>query len=290
MTTPSFEISVDKADITALDWLATASALPKMRLKDAMSKGAVWLISKGQPEKRLRRVRHTPKVGDVLRLYYDADLLAREPQLPVLLADFKKYSLWYKPAGLLSQGTAYADHCSLLRQAEVQTGRECWLIHRLDREAQGLVLLAHHSKLAAQLSQQFQQRDVDKRYLVKVAGVVDNTDWHTLDHPLDGKAALSRFRSLGLEQDHSLLEVSIETGRKHQIRRHLAAFGHPVLGDPRYGRDNSWPAGMQLIAARLSWQCPLAQKRRIWDLTQHMPEIMADWPAEALKQLRRNNE
>ncbi|MFP8966571.1 RluA family pseudouridine synthase [Pokkaliibacter sp. CJK22405] len=278
MTSPSFEITVATAGPTAIEWIASVSELPKARIKDAMNKGAVWLTRKGQSDKRLRRVRFVPCEGDILRFYYDPDLLNRTAPEPVLLKEFKQYSLWYKPPGLLSQGTAFADHCSLLRQVEVSTGREVYLIHRLDREAHGLVLLAHQGRLAAQLSQLFQQRDVDKRYFVRVAGTLQSSDWTLIDQPLDGKASRSQIRTLCHENGNTVLEVKIDTGRKHQIRRHLSAFGHPVLGDPRYGKGHSYEAGMQLVAAELTWQCPIAKMERHAKLAELHPQALYDWP------------
>ena len=62
-------------------------------------------------------------------------------------------------------------------------------------------------------------------------------------------------------RDASVVQIRIRTGRTHQIRRHLAALGHPVLGDPRYGRGNADPRGLQLVAAGLTFRCPLRGDR-----------------------------
>ena len=128
--------------------LATALAavvpeLSKGRLKDAMNKGAV-IWRRGKQQKRLRRAQSPVAAGDLLQLNYDDDLLSRQCEPAVLLADERHFSLWYKPPGMLSQGNEWGDHLSLLRFAEQQLGnRAVFLIHRLDREASGLLLLAH---------------------------------------------------------------------------------------------------------------------------------------------------
>src|SRR5690606_8635717 len=113
---------------------------PKGRIKDAMNKGAVW-HKRGSKTRRLRRATQILSAGDELALYYNPDVLALVPPAPVLLADESQYSVWIKPAGLLAQGSQEGDHCALLRLAELALGRPVFLVHRLDREAAGLMLI-----------------------------------------------------------------------------------------------------------------------------------------------------
>src|SRR5690606_33637419 len=138
---------------------------------DAMLKGAVWL-TRGKHQKRIRRATFVGQTGDKLSLHYDAELLRRVPPTPQLLADEKRYSIWLKPAGLLAQGTMEGDHCSLLRLCEQQLQREVYLVHRLDREAAGLMLIAHDGKSAAAFSQLFAAAKTEllqKQYVVLAA-------------------------------------------------------------------------------------------------------------------------
>ncbi len=249
--------------------LAAASSLPKMRLKDAMSKGAVWLKRKGKGNHRLRRATAELQTGDELSLHYNAEILALTPPAPELIADEKQYSIWNKPAGLLAQGTLEGDHCSLLRIAEQQLHREVFLVHRLDRGAEGLMLIAHTGKAAAALSALFAQeakQGIRKIYRVEVRGKVEPQG--EIPAPLDGKTALTRYRLLEYlaERDSSLVEVELVTGRKHQIRRHFAGIGHPVLGDPQYGSDNKDSRGLQLRAVGLYFDCPLVKHQQSYCL------------------------
>lgn len=249
---------------TALPALASISGLPKLRIKDAMAKGAVWL-GRGGKTKRLRRATFALLPGDTLDLYYDATVLALIPPEPILLADERAWTVWVKPAGLLAQGSQSGDHCALLRLAEQRLQRETFLVHRLDREAAGLMLLAHTGKAAAALSALFasaRQDGIEKGYRVEVAGALE-PETGAIELPLDGKSALTRYtrQAYLAERDSSLADVTLVTGRKHQIRRHFAALGHPVLGDPRYGHGHSDPRGLQLFAVRLAFTCPLKRKR-----------------------------
>jgi tRNA pseudouridine32 synthase/23S rRNA pseudouridine746 synthase len=119
----------------------------------------------------------------------------------------------------------------------LQPQRNAFIVHRLDRAASGLILLAHGKQAARHLSALFQQRLVEKRYQVQVHGQYPE-QLVSIDQKLDGRTAVSHVQRLEYDahKDQSQLEVSIETGRKHQIRRHLAGAGFPVVGDRLYGQ------------------------------------------------------
>jgi tRNA pseudouridine32 synthase/23S rRNA pseudouridine746 synthase len=245
----------------ALEFLAEASGLPKKRLKDAMSKGAVWLI-RGSHERRLRRANSPLRAGDRIELYYDEALLELRPPQLSAIEDRMGYSLWYKTAGVMSQGTRYGDHMALPRIAELAYGykREIFAVHRLDRETRGLILLAHNRKMAAILSKLFQDGAVEKGYQAVVLGEAPLDG--TVDLALDGKAAITHFTRLEYdpERNTSVLEIRIEHGRTHQIRRHLEHIDHPVMGDPRYGEGNKNREGLLLVAHRLNFICPMRRQ------------------------------
>lgn len=246
----------------AIDLLAAKSGLSKQKLKDAMNKGAVHL-SRGRKRSRLRRAQATLQQGDRLELFYDAQLLALQPEAAQLVSDQRAYSVWYKPPGLLAQGTDWGDHCSLLRVADIARGhRGAWLVHRLDREASGLMLIAHSGEASGKLSALFLQNRIEKIYHVRVQGQTAETG--VIDTPLDGKDARTRFIRLrsdaqNVDEQTSVLEVRIDTGRLHQIRRHFAGIGHAVIGDARYGSARSGDA-LQLCAVQLNFTCPFSRR------------------------------
>ena len=257
---------------TASEFLAELAALPKSRVKDAMGKGAVWLKKQKSKQRRIRRTTAGIRPGDILSIYYDEALLSKRPPLPELIADKGRYSVWIKPAGLMTQGTKYGDHCSLLRQAELhfKTKRKIFLIHRLDREAAGLVLFAHDKIAAARFSQFFQDRQIIKRYTARVLGnLADQQPTNTIDLELDGKPATTEYAVSGYDPATltSKVNIVIRTGRKHQIRRHFEMIGHPIMGDPRYGKNNKNKDGMQLAATALEFSCPFKKERVVFDYT-----------------------
>ncbi|MET4024597.1 tRNA pseudouridine32 synthase/23S rRNA pseudouridine746 synthase [Marinobacter sp. MBR-99] len=255
----TLDLTVSESQL-AVDALAESSGLPKQRIKDAMAKGACWWTQKGK-QVRLRKAKRELKPGTRIQLFYDDQVLGLKPEQPDLLEDLGRYSLWYKPHGLLAQGSQWGDHCSLLRLAEVALNRPCFLVHRLDADAAGLMLVAHDSKAAGALSQLFSGRTVSKTYQATVTGQLTADDL-IIDAPLEGKESVSRVTTLATHPEENTTEVKvlIETGRKHQIRRHLAGIDHAIVGDRLYGSPH--PSGLCLRAIELEFVCPLTGATR----------------------------
>lgn len=253
-------IVVESADENAVDLLLRNSGLSRGRIKSAMTKGAVWL-SRGRTTRRLRRATRKLQAGDEIHLYYDSRILDEVPAKPALVADVGEYSVWNKPFGLRSQGSKWGDHCTVTRWAErhLQPERPAFIVHRLDRAANGLMLVAHTKTMAAALSKLFRERNVEKRYRAIVAGDFSRqlNPLH-VDTQIDGKSAVSEFFFLRARESRSEIDVRIETGRKHQIRRHLAELGFPIIGDRLYGRGANDGVDLQLTARLLAFRCPVS--------------------------------
>jgi len=160
-----------------------------------------------------------------------------------------------KPQGLAVQGgsnikVSVADYLPHLRFENQQNPQ---LVHRIDKDTSGLLLIARNTKTSEKLTKFFKERNkIQKTYLAIVIGELPKKSG-TISHPLIkkfsggvekvykdsklGKEAITNFKVLSYSQsyDVSLLEVKILTGRTHQIRVHLKDFGHPILGDGKYG-------------------------------------------------------
>jgi len=258
-------VLVESPQDGAVDLLQRATGLSKQRIKLAMTQGAVW-VTRGRNTQRLRRAKRALRSGDEVHLYYDAKILAEIPAEPTLIADVGEYSVWNKPYGLRSQGSKWGDHCTVARWAErhLQPERPAFTVHRLDRAANGLILLAHSKRMATALSGLFEKREIEKRYRALVAGDFSRQpNPLRVEQPLDGKESVSEFSLKQVSENgtRSLLDVCIETGRKHQVRRHLAGSGHPVIGDRLYGTGVDDGADLQLTAYLLAFHCPVNDEK-----------------------------
>ena len=258
-------VLVESAQDCSIDLLQQATGLSKQRIKQAMTNGAVWM-TRGRNTQRLRRAKRALRVGDEVHLYYDAKILAESPPEPRLIADLGGYSVWHKPRGLRSQGSKWGDHCTVVRWAErhLKPERSAFTVHRLDRAAEGLILVAHAKRVAAALSALFKDRAVEKCYRALVAGDFSRQpNPMRVESPLDDKEAISE---ISLEEvidagSRSLVNVRIETGRKHQVRRHLAELGYPIIGDRMYGAGEKDGVDLQLTANLLAFDCPVNDER-----------------------------
>jgi 23S rRNA pseudouridine1911/1915/1917 synthase len=204
----------------------------------------------------------------------------------------------YKPAGLLVQGDQSGDVCllELAKQWVKQRHRKpgnvfLGLVHRLDRPVAGVLLFARTSKAAARLSEQIRSSSVRKVYLAVVEGKKPPPSARLLHHierlgknscivqrqtPTSREARLS-YRLLDSAGDRSLLEIELETGRRHQIRLQLAQIGCPIVGDCRYGASD--PLGARQIAL-FARQLTIAHPTRHDSLTFCAPLPMGwPWPA-----------
>lgn len=174
-----------------------------------------------------------------------------------------------KPSGLLSVPGRGPDKQDCLSKRIQAVYPETLIVHRLDQDTSGLLLMARSLEAQRRLSRLFETRQVHKRYLAVVvgqpqqsplAGAADTEGWYTIDGPIlldwerrpihiihpDGKPSRSRWRVMQAEADSTLIELEPVTGRTHQLRVHMQSIGHPMLGDSLYA-----PAEIVAISPRL---------------------------------------
>ncbi len=203
-----------------------------------------------------------------------------------------------KAGGILVQGDRTGDP-SLLKWAKGYIKKKyhkpgnvyLGLVHRLDRVTSGVVVFARTSKAAARLSQAFREKRIRKIYLAVIHGVLQQPTtelkhylvWNkrkrrtqALTHPRpEAKEAILLYQILKILKGKTLLQIELLTGRKHQIRAQLAALGHPIVGDLKYGSKESVFSGRAILLH--AWQITLPHPTRREEITFEAP-IPEYWP------------
>lgn len=284
-----YQFEIQANEPTAAAFLALKTGLSKSKIKDAMAKGAVWL-TRDKQRRRLRRVTTELRSGDIVECFYDESVLNTAPPQPTLLVDERDYSVWYKPSGLVTQGTDFGDHCALEHLVELHFGRQrqVFLLHRIDREASGLVLMGHNKRMAGALSEMFRDQNVEKKYWIQVLGDIGKLGKRgKIDKSLDDKTAQTEYTVTHYDAtaNTSIVQVYIKTGRRHQIRRHFNDIGYPVMGDPLYGAGNKNRSGMKLTAWYIHFKHPFSNVEKVYDLSRLKPDALTEYKGSAANNL-----
>jgi len=199
------------------------------------------------------------------------------PWLKIVYED--KYLLVIdKKEGLLTNSpTKEKDTAqAILNQYFIYTQQRCraHTIHRLDRDTSGLMLFAKSKEVALMFEEDWKNTVYDRRYVAVVSGSMekkdgvieswlkDNKAFITYSSPVDngGKFAQTYYETLYSTPRYSLVELTLETGRKNQIRVHMADIGHPVVGDPKYGNGDNSLGRLCLHAYKLCFHHPIKKK------------------------------
>nr|WP_236589411.1 RluA family pseudouridine synthase [Ramlibacter aurantiacus] len=190
-----------------------------------------------------------------------------------------------KPEGLLSVPGRGPDKQDCLSARALRQWPDARIVHRLDMATSGLLLMARGESMQRAFSRAFESRQVGKHYVAVVAGRVpaaaatDADGWAEIDLPLaadwprrprqqvdheNGRPSRTRWRILQALQDRTRLELQPLTGRTHQLRVHLQAIGHPILGDALYGASTPPATRLLLHAQALELRHPVTGERHRW--------------------------
>ena len=231
----------------------------RSHLKKLMEEGRV--LVDGVPAKPHHRVKPGQKVEVSLEEAVASSLEAEEIGLDILYEDDdivvvnKQPGIAVHPGAGVHSGTlvnALLNHCKDL--SDLNEGRP-GLVHRLDKDTSGVIVIAKNNASHAELARQFKAREVKKNYLALVKGVIE-IDNGVVDLPIgrhpsnrqkmavrhdSERNAITEYKVIKRFENSTLVMLNLKTGRTHQIRVHMAYIGHPVLGDEKYGSKGKFP-------------------------------------------------
>ncbi|WP_445362027.1 pseudouridine synthase [Microbulbifer sp. EKSA005] len=197
----------------------------------------------------------------------------KEPFIHVLYKD-EGLLILEKPSGLLSVPGRSVDHYDSLATRAQSQYTDSLIVHRLDMDTSGLVVMARNPEVHRKLSHFFQNREVEKKYFARVWGVPGNAigevnlplicDWPNRPRQkvdfAEGKPSLTRWEKVSSSENSSLIRLMPVTGRSHQLRVHMQAIGHPILGDPFYAHPDALKGASRLLlhASELKFSHPVS--------------------------------
>jgi 23S rRNA pseudouridine1911/1915/1917 synthase len=208
---------------------------------------------------------HRVRAGDHIAFHEDTS-----PDLPIYPLDLKvcyedeAMAVVHKPAGLPVSANRFRTVANALGHnltpsASPDALRRPWPPHRLDAQTSGLLVVGKTARAIAQLGRAFAEREVHKTYTALLRGHLEGEG--TVDTPIEGRAALTHFRVLDWTPSTrggavTAVQLTPVTGRKHQLRRHMASLGHPVIGDRLYTEGGALLRGGGLYLASTAVDLP----------------------------------
>ena len=244
--TKTFEVDSDFLD-TRLDKFLKikVSKLPQSLIEKNLRKKKILV------NKKKSKSSYKLNLGDKIEIFFDVKIEKSKTRKKIIkndelikikkniIFDCKDYLILNKPYGYASQDglRVKKNIIDILNQES----KKYYIVHRLDMETTGVMLFAKNREYAKKFSDQFQSRDIKKKYYVIVKGTVPKNKGEIITKErIKNKEVVSKsyFEVKNKNQSYSFLEVEILTGRKHQIRKQFSELGHPVIGDTRYGDKN----------------------------------------------------
>jgi RluA family pseudouridine synthase len=252
------QVRPEQAGMPLQDFLARQLNLSRNKAKDILDQRMAFVNGR-----RIWMTKHTLARGDVVEVIVPGVPSKRKtPPTPIILFQDNDYLVVNKAPGRLSNGpdSLEADLRAMLNQPNLQA------VHRLDRDTSGCILIARSKDAFDKAVELFKGQKISKVYHALAAGQIKERE-RQIEYALEGEPAITHLHCVASNPGVSHLKVKIETGRTHQIRKHLAYIGHPVLGDRTYASRGAIPEEFRTIerqmlhAASLTFTSPISGQK-----------------------------
>jgi 23S rRNA pseudouridine1911/1915/1917 synthase len=225
---------------TLQDFLAASTGLSRNHAKRLIDERRVFVNGR-----RIWMSRHPLKPRDRIE-FFGVDTGAPTHFVPRILHEDADYLVIDKPAGIETTGDKGIE--ALMRL--IRKTDDLRVVHRLDRDTTGCLVVALTASAFDAMIPLFKDQRILKLYHAVVRGTVEPRE-QVIREPLDGQPAITHLRVLDSNPQASHLRVKIETGRTHQIRRHLQTLRHPLVGDAAYGTRKALPDALRKVARQM---------------------------------------
>lgn len=262
-----------REECTLMDFLLKQMGITRNRAKDLLSGRAVTI------DRKLTTRHDTPlHVGEVVRVSrHRQNTMLLNKYVKIVYED-KDILVIEKNVGILSMASTPKQYCikNVLDAYFEKRHFKCTahVVHRLDRETSGLMIYAKNIETAKILEENWHEMVYDRRYVALLCGELkqeggtieswlkESKSFVTYSSPTDngGKLAITHYHRLKCNENFSLVEMKLETGRKNQIRVHMADMGHPVVGDQKYGNGRDPINRLALHAYKLNFVHPITHE------------------------------
>lgn len=271
--TGAISLTVAKGGARLDRYLSEQTGVTRSQVQRSIDAGAIRVNSK------IAKAGHKLEMGDLIEGELhppEASALTPEPLPLTVVYEDDDLLVVDKPAGLTVHPAPGHTHGTLVNallarypQLDGADALRPGIVHRLDKDTSGLLLVAKHVEAHEDLAHQFRNRTVVKRYAALLAGHL-SPERGAVEAPIGrdpryrqrmavverGRPSRTQYQVVEYIGGYTLVEATLETGRTHQIRVHFTAIGHPVVGDALYGREAAWCPRQFLHAQTLGFRRP----------------------------------
>lgn len=260
------KVSSTESGVRLVNFLAAHEACSLRKAKALLDARSVFVNGK-----RVWMAKHTLQNGDRVEVQTAGATRKEKRPPPTVLFESDAYVVVDKPAGVLSNGPNSAEN--LLRRNPAYSGIQA--VHRLDKDTSGCLCLARHPDAFDHAVSWFREGRILKIYQALVLGRPDVAA-DTISRRMDGRTAVTHWKVISANDGAAHLQVRIDTGRTHQIRKHLSGIGHPILGDRNYFTGRMDDKRLRTVPRQMLhaavFQAPLGGNGKVIRVTAALPE------------------